>query len=219
VNSGAGSCCNSINNNKIQTRGLRFSFVFVLLFLSSLIPFTSVIAANSIPATGDAFDHLETGFPLEGRHNDLDCEQCHTGGLFLELPTQCEKCHDGIFAVGKTLDHIQTTAPCDSCHTPVGFGLSAAQIFDHSTVGSKRCKDCHNGVNATGLSPNHIFIGPMDCGECHTINTWTLGAIDVLPAILITVVGRVGRSNTLKCWAVVPAPVAMMGLANPPAIH
>jgi hypothetical protein len=178
VISGAGCCGNTIIKNNKAAQRLRASFLIVLFFVSSLFSSICATAADSQPATGENFDHLETGFPLEGRHNDLDCEQCHVGGLFEELPVQCEKCHDGVFAVGKPLDHIQTSASCDSCHTPVGFALAATQIFDHSAVGAKPCKDCHNGVNATGQSPNHIFIGPLDCNECHNINTWQLDAFD-----------------------------------------
>ena len=53
------------------------------------------------------FDHLATGFPLDGNHYTADCESCHIGGVFEGLPKKCESCHDGSFAIGKDSGHIR----------------------------------------------------------------------------------------------------------------
>ena len=39
------------------------------------------------------FDHLSTGFPLEGAHTDTDCSNCHLRGIFKATPTECALCH------------------------------------------------------------------------------------------------------------------------------
>ena len=202
MKSGVGCCNTTINNNK-PTQRLGVTVLLALLILvlfpatfalaanaqsdSSSIaadtaveiqPASSSVAADTQPASPETFDHLATGFPLEGEHERLECEQCHIGGLFEELPIQCEKCHDNVFAAGQPATHIVTTAPCESCHTPVSFTVSATALFDHSTVSAQACKECHNGVNATGMGPNHLVIGPMDCNECHTINSWVVDRFD-----------------------------------------
>ena len=132
-----------------------------------LIP---VFAAET-PPDPTTFDHLATGFPLDGEHENLACEQCHLGGVFDTLPKECNQCHDNVFAVGQPPTHIPTAAPCETCHTPISFATSAQALFDHGSVSGLRCDSCHNGTNATGKPPNHILT-TSDCSECHTISSW-----------------------------------------------
>jgi Cytochrome c7 and related cytochrome c len=44
-----------------------------------------------------AFDHRQTGFPLEGAHARVACRACHTAS-FRGLPKTCAGCHGGAFA-------------------------------------------------------------------------------------------------------------------------
>ncbi len=117
------------------------------------------------------FDHMSTGFPLEGTHFKLDCSNCHAqeqvnsaGGksaedalaLFKGLPTSCTQCH------ADANPHLgMFSADCASCHTPhawapamisgiafehqaqTGFSLT---LHQHDNQGSPlTCNDCHFG--------------------------------------------------------------------------
>ncbi len=151
----------------VQNRLRQLGACALLSFCACLLP---VYAADTPPDL-TTFDHLATGFPLDGEHENLACEQCHLGGVFDTLPKECNQCHDNVFAIGQPVTHIPTAAPCETCHTPVGFTISAQALFDHGSVSGLRCDSCHNGVNATGKPPNHILT-TSDCGACHTISSW-----------------------------------------------
>ena len=57
-----------------------------------------------------AFNHDSTSFALEGRHQRIDCRQCHTDLEFSKAESNCASCH---------LDVHQQTAGdhCARCHT------------------------------------------------------------------------------------------------------
>ena len=142
---------------------------FFLLFFFSLPVFSAAFDEEDIAS----FDHLTTGFALEGAHSLIDCESCHVGGVFDELPKQCESCHDGVFAIGVSSNHIPITDSCDVCHTTFGFESSASVAgMDHSVIGNQSCVSCHDNVTATGKSPSHLPTSDL-CEACHSVNTWT----------------------------------------------
>ena len=119
-----------------------------------------------------SFEHGQTSFPLEGRHNPLGCASCHSpsqlirtvsapadretaaGETFEKTPRECEQCHrepqahQGLFGLD-----------CAACHTPQGW-LPAGwdgQPFDHAA--------------RTGFSLARHTLGldgrPFNCSECH----------------------------------------------------
>jgi len=156
--------CNGLTANKYFLRSITSLSLFILLSYWH----------NSIAAVTPQsdFDHSVTGFPLSGAHENLDCVVCHTGGVFSELPTNCEDCHDNFFAPGKSVSHIPTTQSCAACHTTVGFGLFAAASFDHSLFIGTACISCHDGVAATGKSSSHIKSSDA-CETCHSVLAWS----------------------------------------------
>ncbi|WP_455202000.1 hypothetical protein, partial [Kaarinaea lacus] len=97
-----------------------FSLLF-LSFNSYSAPATTIVDDT---VNVESFDHLTTGFPLTGAHSLIDCESCHIGGLFDELPTRCDKCHDGVFSIGVSSNHIPVTENCEVCHSTFGFEAS-----------------------------------------------------------------------------------------------
>ena len=141
------------------------------------------------------FDHLkETGYALEGAHEQAACLRCHNdrgpvevyvrrgcGGCHVDihsgtLGAECTRCHNQeIWApVGLILDHAQTRfplvgvhaiTPCETCH-------------DRATVGEYRntpveCQFCHR-FDAVNAFPNHVVNGwNRDCERCHTPLAWT----------------------------------------------
>jgi len=127
-----------------------------------------IATLDEFKAFGEKFDHLTTGFALTGEHIQLDCGECHIGGVFETLPRECDACHDNVIATGKNSNHIQTTQPCDVCHNTGAFLVSA--IMDHS-ITEGNCVSCHDGVSAIGKPVNHIASTDV-CDACHSVNFW-----------------------------------------------
>lgn len=120
------------------------------------------------------FDHFSTGFPLIGRHEFIDCSDCHIAGQFKGTTMECGLCHNGVRAPGKHIKHFYTSNFCDDCHTERTW-LGAK--FDHIDV-QQACLTCHNNSIAIGKSPSHILSGPV-CEDCHnTISFDHVGRVD-----------------------------------------
>ncbi|MDD2702138.1 MAG: hypothetical protein PHH36_13020, partial [Sideroxydans sp.] len=119
------------------------------------------------------FDHARTGFILRDVHTTLRCEQCHVDGIFKNTPRDCAGCHSigsRVGAMPKPLNHVQTTSPCDVCHTsPSNFLVKS---FKHIGVAGN-CASCHNGQSLGVVSkPLNHFPTLLPCETCHT-NTAT----------------------------------------------
>jgi hypothetical protein len=136
----------------------------------TLLPAPQAVAASAPPITV-LFDHLPTGFELDGVHRDLPCESCHLNAVFKGTPRNCGTCHitGSLYnATPKTATHIPTTNYCGACHNTIAFRPDVH--FDHAQVlGS--CVSCHNGTIAQGEGPNHPATS-QDCGACHTVISW-----------------------------------------------
>lgn len=146
-----------------------------------------------------AFDHNKTALPLTGKHQALDCRQCHVSLVFSDAGSECSDCHTDI--------HYQTVGPdCGRCHTPESwivnnindihrksrFPLLGAHYTTdcsecHKSASLLRfeplpteCYACHqNDYNAT-TSPNHVQAGySTNCTECHRINSFSWTTTDV----------------------------------------
>ncbi len=137
------------------------------------------------------FNHRRTGFPLEGRHAEQTCRDCHKPALvtdqevrtfkkkhgaldrtFLGLPTKCASCHEG--------DSPHKTQfkgrACTDCHDVEGW--KGAREFDHAAArfhltGRHRdvaCSKCHESTPRPG-SPvpfvRYTGIAATRCDNCH----------------------------------------------------
>jgi hypothetical protein len=132
------------------------------------------------------FDHdRETDFPLEGKHEGLDCGSCHTASLYEDaLETDCLSCHqpDDV--------HRGRFGPtCETCHEA---GAWSNVRFDHDRdtgfplAGSHpevRCEGCHEGtLYQEELGTDCISCHRQDdvhrgqqgerCETCHSENSW-----------------------------------------------
>lgn len=127
----------------------------------------------------DAFDHLLTGYKLEGKHASTDCRQCHVSEniadrelrnrkeTFLGLQEDCLSCHE---------DFHQNTLSndCRQCHDMEAF--RPASGFDHNQAdfvlnGAHKevdCKECHAETTRNGKEFQE-FTGLQfaDCVSCH----------------------------------------------------
>jgi hypothetical protein len=138
-----------------------------------------------------AFDH--SAFPLTLGHSGLSCVDCHTGGNYTALPTDCNNCHLQDFNSATNPSHTASgfSTVCTQCHTtnpgwkPTTFNHNIFPLtLGHSTPA---CIDCHKGGNYTNTptdcyachsadytattNPNHISAGiPQTCLTCHTTN-------------------------------------------------
>ncbi len=141
------------------------------------------------------FQHdRDTGWPVDGAHQDLSCRSCHGDLRFSTSDATCTSCHQDIHHGSLGDDCAQCHGPmrwmdeerlrrrhdsslfpltgahaslsCESCHE----GSSAARF----TALSSTCQSCHldtwNGTSA----PNHQESGlGRDCAQCHGSRRWT----------------------------------------------
>lgn len=137
----------------------------------ALMIFASAAAAQAVRHSSD-FNHMRTGFPLTGVHINVECETCHTGGIFKGTPTDCAGCHTAgrrVVAPGKHATHIITNAPCESCHTNTVTFQGAR--YDHVGVQPNACGTCHNGGMVAGKPGGHLSTN-ASCDTCHRTSAW-----------------------------------------------
>jgi hypothetical protein len=127
--------------------------------------------------TAIAFDHEQTDFPLEGRHQTITCGKCHlkevddkkTPVQFTSLEKTCESCHNDVHFGQFALDELTR---CDRCHSPENW---EAPYFKHDSTAfaldgaheSLDCGACHKPVDDT---ENHYIvykIESFECIDCH----------------------------------------------------
>ena len=140
--------------------------VAVLMLMPPAQPAAAATAPITVP-----FDHLTTGFELDGVHRDLPCESCHLNAIFKGTPRDCGTCHitgSQYNATPKTATHIASTNNCAACHNTIAFRPDVH--FEHSeALGT--CVTCHNGTIAQGEGPTHPATS-TDCAACHTVISW-----------------------------------------------
>ncbi len=137
-----------------------------LAALALLLVLLALPFAASAQSSGASFDHVATGYPLTGAHEQVRCETCHIKGIFKGTPRDCATCHvqnNQRGALAKPANHIQTTDSCDQCHTVAAF---TGAIFSHVAVAPGSCASCHNGIRAQGKPANHIPT-TLSCDQCH----------------------------------------------------
>ncbi len=109
-------------------------------------------------------------FPLTGGH-DVSCASCHPGRKFAALPTSCESCHAQEFATATDPDHVGLNLPmdCERCHDIQGWSPAG---FDHSWV-TVECLVCHEDEYLNTQNPDHQLWGYSDdCAQCHGTEHW-----------------------------------------------
>lgn len=91
-----------------------------------------------------SFDHSAV-FPLEGRHAELSCAECHNGQPFRESETVCATCHEepeihaGFFGLR-----------CQMCHLDTAWQPARLSVhefpLDHGSQEELSCTTCHAGA-------------------------------------------------------------------------
>lgn len=140
------------------------------------------------PAT---FDHTrDTKWPLEGRHQKVDCHACHTAVVATQkLALECVGCHRASDVHAGKLG-----SDCAQCHTPEGWRESVH--FDHDLtdfplVGlhvAVPCEQCHatraykdvghDCIDCHRADDVHAGALGGKCADCHSPNGWRIWEFD-----------------------------------------
>lgn len=144
-----------------------------------------------------SFDHTKTNFPLEGKHQSVDCRLCHKTKLTGSLKhDRCSDCHSDYH--GGQFAREGLIPDCSECHTVNGFtqfmyttdqhdrgvfplngSHEAVPCFECHRKQEKWsfrnigrvCSDCHADVHKGLIKPE--YYPGADCRVCHSEVRWT----------------------------------------------
>jgi len=143
------------------------------------------------PAIFDREAHGRSAFPLEGKHYELPCANCHPpagrGTVYITRKVVCSACHAdqhaGQFA------SLPWNNKCDSCHVPTGFQPSTFSVARHAETkfmltgqhASVACSDCHKPISTAmvwtavvatnrtfSAGPSQYHFTSETCNACHS---------------------------------------------------
>ena len=132
------------------------------------------------------FDHTLTDYPLRAKHQQVECDKCHTTGKKLrDAPAECNACH--------RKDDVHKGSlgtQCAECHAEASWKETR---FDHDTtkfalIGKHidvKCGACHKNSNYKETPRTCIGCHKKDddakghkgnfgekCESCHSTRTW-----------------------------------------------
>lgn len=144
----------------------------------------------------DVFNHSRTSFPLEGKHIDVGCKECHKTKYTDPLPhNSCLDCHEDYHKGQFTTDGKKVE--CTSCHSVQGFQGSSFTIerhmetrfpltgahlatpcfachFENESWSFREiginCNDCHEDIHDTYIDKQ--YYPESDCKFCHETSLW-----------------------------------------------
>ena len=147
---------------------------------------------------GKKFDHNKTDFPLIGKHEAVNCNNCHNKALNRSRDAySCTDCHED-FHKGDFSSEGKMIR-CNDCHNEFGFGPSSFTLDKHNELKFKlsgahlatpcqschfkknswtfrkigtTCADCHNNIHGESLKTE--FLPNGNCEECHNIDKWNV---------------------------------------------
>ena len=128
----------------------------------------------NLPESVGRSNHGKTRYPLEGKHNALDCGACHAktkpvAQRYRNLKFDaCNSCHDD-----KHLGEFKArnNGDCAQCHKVTGYVPTLFGIAEHNSVGfaldgkhaATPCGKCH-----TGAKPRLNWkLATKQCLDCH----------------------------------------------------
>jgi len=142
--------------------------------------------------------HEQNGFPLQGTHRVISCNDCHTAGnalAFAPIGNECIDCHREDYLTTSEPNHAEVgfSLDCIECHNTDATDWSAGGDFHlffpltgnhdmadcnachtsppYSAI-SAECSSCHLDDYTGTIHPNHSTAGySTDCTECHDVNT------------------------------------------------
>ena len=155
---------------------------------------------RSIKAIKD-FNHSVTDYPLEGKHLQVDCKQCHKERYTEAIDfSACNKCHTD-YHQGEFAEN-NLSPDCVECHSlQEGFDYSLYTLEQHQETDfplkgahiatpcyachvseekerwtfrelGSNCVDCHNDIHINYIS--ETFYPNQDCTACHINDSWSI---------------------------------------------
>jgi hypothetical protein len=123
----------------------------------------------------DAQAHRRAGFPLNGRHAFIPCEECHGDKLdrgFARSASTCVDCHLRDLARGNAVvSHATFGTDCQECHFPWKFANAFFPAHErcfslasgpHQGIA---CAKCHAGSLPPAVAT--CYTPPLACASCH----------------------------------------------------
>jgi len=154
------------------------------------------------------FDHKLAAFQLTGKHEKVECQQCHVNDKYRGTPQDCYSCH------AKDDRHEgQLGQDCARCHTPDDWKPST---FIHSTASftligkhaEVKCESCHVDLKFKDTpqdcyschkkdDPHSGQLG-QDCARCHTPDGWKPSTFDH-STVKFTLIGKHAQVSCTGC--------------------
>ncbi len=136
------------------------------------------------------FNHDDTDFGLHGKHAELECNSCHAGERYEDLPTNCNSCH--------RLDDVHAGRfgnDCADCHsesewTRIQFDHDSSTDFPlqggHREVQCGACHDSESLDDKPGSDCISCHLNDDDhqgrygrkCESCHVPKGWAKVSFD-----------------------------------------
>jgi hypothetical protein len=128
----------------------------------------------------DRFDHNQTDFQLRGKHQAIQCDDCHKrtnkAGIkvYLGEDRQCSKCHRDDQRHGfERSNHQSENFKCERCHSDIAWKPQKQKLeFDHNDKKQANfpLEGAHNDVGCAKCHPQTEFKMAKDtstCSACH----------------------------------------------------
>jgi len=143
----------------------------------------------------ESFDHSITDHVLNGKHNSISCNKCHTENFSPKATKfSCNDCHEDYHKGEFTENNIVN---CASCHNESSFSPSTFSIEHHNQLNFKlkdkhrdvscdkchkkenkwkfrnisgNCNDCHRSPHTTVIESS--YIQGDNCTSCHKEDSW-----------------------------------------------
>ena len=129
------------------------------------------------PSTFGVKEHAASSYPLEGRHAEVKCEECHIpkgkNTVFRITQTECSSCHEdvhkGQFAAAPYENR------CERCHSVAEFRPAHFTLARHQQTGfpltgghlAVPCGQCHQERPRGSITPVKFRFEDRSCAGCH----------------------------------------------------
>ena len=124
------------------------------------------------------FDHSVTNWKLAGKHNEINCRECHfeisdtetiISQKFINLDTQCASCHNNVHDDSFAIDGV---TDCNRCHVtdswfPEKFDHNKAAFPLEGRHAEISCGACHEVENGSGEYTVVYNLNKLECIDCH----------------------------------------------------
>ena len=155
---------------------------------------TELMLGVAVPFLVTAYDHTQVA--LSGEHAQLDCLECHLGGVYSGTSAECQACHavpgvqthnTGMAAMREYPEHLNVSnlypdhfgGECQECH---GLESWEPVAFNHLEV--VECQSCHQeDIPLSMEDAEQMAHYPGDCMLCHAdTQDWTIASYNHMRA-------------------------------------